>query len=60
MKSEDVLRIIADGKCPVHPRWQKKRKPTSGCQNCWFIWIMKLLVDGADINFGEDECTTIK
>jgi len=25
-------------KCPVHPKYQAKRKPRCSCETCWEIW----------------------
>jgi len=30
--------------CPVHPRYQAKRKPTSNCGYCLHVW--KVIQDG--------------
>lgn len=37
----DVLKMLAGGTCPDHPRYAKKRKPTSTCENCWFLWFLR-------------------
>jgi hypothetical protein len=51
MINKDILKIVAGGKCPKHPRWQKKARPKSLCQNCWFLWFLKHLADGTlDLN----------
>jgi hypothetical protein len=47
MTNKQVVTSLGNAVCPKHPRWQKKRKPTSTCQNCWFIWIMRLLANDA-------------
>lgn len=26
-------------KCPKHPRYAFKRKPSSTCEACWLIWL---------------------
>jgi hypothetical protein len=45
MTSQEVVETLAGGGCPKHPRWKKKRKPTSTCESCWFIWVMKMLAE---------------
>jgi len=30
-------------RCPKHPRYQAKRKPTSGCRTCRAIYKQRLL-----------------
>ena len=38
--------VTAGGRCPQHPRYQKKRKPTGTCENCWFLWFLTNLANG--------------
>jgi hypothetical protein len=26
-------------KCPLHPRYQAKRKPRLACEECWLQWF---------------------
>ena len=30
-------------KCPVHPKYQVKRKPTGLCKVCWILWSQRSL-----------------
>lgn len=32
---------LASGVCPKHKRYQVKRKPTGGCEDCWWLWLDK-------------------
>jgi hypothetical protein len=27
--------------CKKHPYYQVKRKPTSQCEQCWIMWLLK-------------------
>lgn len=46
---QEALKLIAEhGKCPTHPRYARKRKPTSTCQNCWFLYFLVGLISTDD------------
>jgi len=29
-------------RCVDHPRYQVKRRPRTGCEVCWLLWLVKL------------------
>lgn len=43
-------------KCPVHPRYQAKRKPRAGCGHCQYMWNVKTTGCGYGGRHGSAAC----
>lgn len=42
-EKEKVQTVRVALKCKTHKTYGVKRKPTSGCEGCWFLWVSKNL-----------------